>query len=78
MDWRKQMSKNSKELKVQRLDDGLLIGYSRTDPFSDPVLIVGRSRMNGSAEIINAFQGEEAEELYDKLTTVVKKDDNNG
>ena len=31
------------------------------------VLIVGRKRMNQSVEIINAFQGTEAEELYLKL-----------
>lgn len=32
------------------------------------VLIVGRQQ-NGKVEIVNAFQGQEAEELYLKLTT---------
>lgn len=68
----------SKKLKVQRLDDGLIIGYSRKDPFSPPVLIVGRKRMNDTTEVINAFEGSEAEELYDKLTTVVKKENADG
>ena len=36
------------------------------------MLIVGRKRMNQSVEIINAFQDEEAKELYKRLTT--KKD----
>ena len=36
------------------------------------VMVVGRKRMNQSVEIINAFQGEEAKELYKRLTT--KKD----
>lgn len=67
----------SNKLKVQRLDDVLIIGYSRKDPFSPPVLVVGRKRMNETPDIINAFEGEEAEELYKKLTTVVKKDDAN-
>ena len=31
------------------------------------VLIVGRKRPNQSVDIINAFQGKEAEELYKKL-----------
>lgn len=35
------------------------------------VLIVGEKRMNQSVDIINAYQGEEAYELYKKLT--VKK-----
>ena len=33
------------------------------------VLVVGRKRKNESIEIINAFQGEEALELYKKLVT---------
>lgn len=38
------------------------------------VLIVGRKRPNESVEIINAFQGAEAMELYKKLTTKVEKE----
>lgn len=37
------------------------------------VLIVGRKKLNQTVEIINAFQGEEAINLYKILTTV--KDD---
>lgn len=33
-----------------------------------PVLIVGRKE-KGEIDIINAFKGEEAKELYQKLTT---------
>ena len=32
------------------------------------VLIVGEKRMNQSVDIINAYKGEEAYELYKKLT----------
>lgn len=38
------------------------------------VLIVGRKRSNESVEIINAFQGADAMELYKKLTTVKEKE----
>lgn len=37
------------------------------------VLIVGEKRMNQSVDIINAYKGEEAYELYKKLT--VRKGD---
>ena len=33
------------------------------------VLIVGRQTQNGGLDIVNAFQGEEAMDLYTKLTT---------
>lgn len=47
--------------------DVLLISYD--DISNDkPVLIVGRKGARGLAQIINAFQDEEAEELYKKLT----------
>ena len=34
------------------------------------VLLVGRQKPGRNVEIINAFQGEDAEEIYKKLTTV--------
>ena len=39
-----------------------------------PILIVGKKRLNQSVEIINAFQGDEAVELYTRLTTVKKSE----
>ena len=39
-----------------------------------PILIVGKKRLNQSVEIINAFQGDEAIELYTRLTTVKKSE----
>ena len=40
------------------------------------VLIVGRqNRKKGAVDIVNAFQGEEAMVLYQKLTTKVEKKD---
>ena len=48
--------------------DALLVGYDNVSN-DKPVLIVGRKGARGLVQIINAFQDEEAEELYKKLTT---------
>lgn len=48
--------------------DILLVSYDNVSN-DKPVLIVGRKEENGPVKIINAFQDEEAEELYKKLTT---------
>ena len=57
---------------MTNLSDTLLVSIS----FSDKdvgVLVVGRKRKNQSIEIINAFQGDEALELYKKLVTKKEK-----
>ena len=64
----------SNHIKIPRLSDSLLIGFDRETPTSDPVLIVGRKRMNESVDIINAFEGKEALDIYEKLTIVNKKE----
>ena len=48
------------------MKDTILVSY-RSNNGDYPVLIVGRKRPNESIEIVNAFQGEEAIELYKKL-----------
>lgn len=53
--------------------DSLLIGYDFTHGKDNTVLVVGRKRPNESVEVINAFQGEEAKELYLKLITKKEK-----
>jgi len=47
--------------------DTLLISYDNVSN-DKPVLIVGRKGKRESLQIINAFQDEEAEEIYKKLT----------
>ena len=47
--------------------DVLIVGYDNVTN-DKPVLLVGRKRASGLVQIINAFQDEEAEELYKKLT----------
>lgn len=52
--------------------DTILVSVDFSNKNDTGVMVVGRKRMNQSVEIINAFQGEEAKELYKRLTT--KKD----
>ena len=47
--------------------DVLLVSYDNVSN-DKPTLIVGRKEPRGVVKIINAFQDEEAEELYKKLT----------
>ena len=51
-------------------EDSILVGFAS----ESNVLIIGKKRKNQSVEIINAFQGEEALELWNKLTTVKEKE----
>lgn len=53
---------------MANLSDTLLVSISFSDKDSG-VLVVGRKRKNQSVEIVNAFQGKEALELYKKLVT---------
>ena len=64
----------SNHIKTPRLSDTVLVSFDRESPASDPILIVGRKRKNQSVEIINAFQGDEAVELYNRLITVKKSE----
>ena len=66
--------KMSNHIKMPRLLDTVLVSFNRESPTSDPILIVGQKRKNQSVEIINAFQGDEAVELYNQLTTVKKSE----
>ena len=50
-----------------KINESLLGGVDFTNGEGVGVLIVGRKRPNQSVDIINAFQGKEAEELYNKL-----------
>ena len=57
------------------ITDTILVGFNRYKNGDNTVLIVGRKRPNESVDIINAFEGDEALELYRRLVT--KKDDSN-
>ena len=62
----------SNHIKIPKLSDTLLVSFARESSTSDPVLIIGRKKMNESVDIVNAFEGKEALDIYDKLTTVNK------
>ena len=52
----------------------LLVRYGDMHEKDNTVLIIGKKLPRGTLDIINTFQGEEATELYKKLTT--KKGEN--
>lgn len=52
--------------------DTVLVGFDHSH--GDPaVLIVGRKALRNNVQIINQFQGKEAEELYQRLVGEEKK-----
>ena len=57
---------------MTNLSDTLLVSISFSDKDTG-VLVVGRKRKNQSIEIVNAFQGDEALELYKTLVTLKEK-----
>lgn len=58
-----------------RTEDSLIIGLDFDYEKETGVLVVGRKLPNQNVDIINAFQGKEAIELYKKLIT--KRSDRN-
>lgn len=57
---------------MTNLSDTLLVSISFSDKDTG-VLVTGRKRKNQSIDIVNAFQGDEALELYKKLVTQKEK-----
>lgn len=49
----------------------IIVSYDNSPP-DKPILIVGKKRINKSIDIINAFEGDEAVELFNRLITVKK------
>ena len=54
--------------------DSVLVAFSCSKGPDDGVLVVGK-RKGRTTEVINAFQGKEARELYEKLVTKKEKKD---
>ena len=57
----------------KEIQDTILVSVDFNGNGDLSVMIVGRKRPNQTVEIINAMQGKEAEDLYSKLVTPVKK-----
>ena len=53
----------------------ILVSFDNQHGDDHAVLIIGQKRPNQSVEIINAFEGAEAIELWEKLTTKKEKND---
>ena len=51
------------------MSDCVLVSIDKSNGTDHTVLVVGRKRPNGSVEIVNAFQGQEAIDMYNKLIT---------
>ena len=49
------------------MTDAIVVSYDNSSG-NIPILIVGRKARGKAIEIINAFEGEEATTLYNKLT----------
>lgn len=56
----------------------LLVGFDNAHGDDVAVLIVGKKRTNQSVDIINAFQGQEAIELYEKLSKNIFEEKKDG
>lgn len=57
---------------MKSITDTLLVSIDLTTNGDNAVLIVGRKKQNQAVNVINAFQGEEAVELYNRLVTIEK------
>lgn len=57
---------------MKPLTDTLLVSIDSSTDGDETVLLVGRKRPNESVEIVNAFQGKDAMDLYKQLVTVKK------
>lgn len=54
---------------MELLSDTILVSIHKSEGAEKAVLVIGRKTKSNPVDIINAFQGEEAEELYKKLVT---------
>ena len=60
---------------LDRMEDMLMIGLDKADGNNIPVLIIGRkNHKSKTIDILNAFEGQEAMELYLKLVTPVEEE----
>lgn len=55
----------------------LLVGFDYNPEKDSAVLIISEQLKNDSIKIINAFEGEEAKALYEKLITKKEKEKEN-
>ena len=51
-----------------RTTSSIIVSYDASETGDEPILLVGKKNPNEIIKIINAFQGEEAKDLWKKLT----------
>ena len=56
-----------------RTTSSIIVRYDASETGDEPILLVGKKNQNETIKIINAFQGEEARDLWKKLTERNKK-----
>lgn len=49
--------------------DSFLVGFNYREDEDHAVMVIAKKNWRGGTEIINSFFGDEAKELYAKLTT---------
>ena len=51
-----------------RTTSSIIVSYDASENGDETILLVGKKNPNETIKIINAFQGEEAKDLWKKLT----------
>lgn len=57
------------------MTDCIIVSFDDSNGVDDCVLVVGRKNPGKAVDIVNAFQGKEAKDLYQKLITKGDKSD---
>lgn len=60
---------------MKSITDTILVSIDLSRNNENAVLVVGRKKPREAVDVINAFEGEEALELYKKLTTPEAKNE---
>lgn len=60
---------------MDKISDTIIVSIEYNESDETGVLIVGRKKGKGPIEIINAFSGNEALDIYKKLVTVKENND---
>lgn len=60
----------SNEYKFIPYSESFIVSFDFPNNGDTNLMIVGKQKANGGLEIVNAVQGEEAAEIYEKITKV--------
>lgn len=60
---------------MAKISEAIVVSIDYDESENKGILLVGRKRGKGPIEIINAFQGQEALDIYKKLTTAKENND---